>query len=68
MAIDLELPDRQICRTELYAPGTKGLYVCRTEHPYLCKYALSFGFDFYFCYHDDRSTMSLALPTTPLSS
>lgn len=59
-----DLPDRTICRTELYTPGTNGLYVCRVQHPYACRYALSFGYDFFFCYHNDRAAM-VATPAAP---
>lgn len=60
-----DLPDRTICRTELYTPGTNGLYVCRVQHPYACRYALSFGYDFFFCYHDDRASL-VATPAEPV--
>lgn len=53
-----DLPDRTICRTEPYAHGTKGLYVCRVENSYFCRYSLSFGYSFYFCYHDNREEMA----------
>ena len=53
-----DLPDRTICRTELYSLGTKGLYVCKVENSFFCKYSLSFGYTFYFCHHDDREEMA----------
>ena len=52
-----ELPDRKVCRTERYGGETIDLFLCRSECPYLCRYALSFGYDFYFCRHGERADM-----------
>ncbi len=54
-----QLPDQDLCRTEAYSHGMKELYVCKVENSYLCRYSLSFGFSFYFCYHDDRAGMAM---------
>jgi len=45
------------CRTEYYSRGSNGVYRCLAEHPSVCKYALHFDFNGYFCYHRDRAKL-----------
>jgi hypothetical protein len=67
MEAGAKLPDRTICRTENYLNGANGLYKCLVENPFFCRYSLSFGYSFYFCYHEDRMEYACLHPASSAS-
>ena len=49
------LPDMEICRAE--DMGIAEFAKCLVEHPWECKYALSFGYGF-FCWHPNHKEIA----------